>query len=156
MIDLKDKSNKFIIMGVVILIGVITIYYAAVDPNFNFRPFNSEAWKAGDAHTRGEMVDDLLKSGILKLKSREEVFSLLGEGEPLGDAITYPIELGVRVAYKAAQFRLTLKFDRKGRLNSYDIVAPEDSVPTAAPDAGPGAAPAPTGEGSRESLHSFF
>ena len=130
MIDFKDKSNKFIIMGVVILIGVITIYYAAVDPSFNFKPFNSDVWKAGNAHTRGEMVDDLLKSGVLKMKSKEEVFSLLGEGEPVGDAITYPIELGVRVAYKAAQFRLTLKFDRKGRLNSYDIVAPEEVGPS--------------------------
>ena len=125
MINLKDKSNKFIIMGVAILIGVITIYFAAVDPSFNFKPFNSEVWKEGDAHTRGEMIDDLLKSGVLKLKSKEEVFALLGEGEVIGDAITYPIELGVRVAYQAAMFRLTLKFDRKDRLNSYDIVAPE-------------------------------
>lgn len=129
MIDLKDKNNKFIIMAVVILVGIITIYFAAVDPSFNFKPFNSEVWKSGDAHTRGEMVDDLLKSGVLKLKSKEEVFSLLGEGEPIGDALTYPIELGVRVAYQAAQFRLTLKFDRKGRLNSYDIVAPEEVGP---------------------------
>ena len=134
MINLKDKGNKFIIMGVVILIGVITIYYAAVDPNFNFKPFNSEAWKRGDAHTRGEMVDDLLKSGVLKLKSKEEVFSLLGEGEPVGDALTYPIELGVRVAYQPAQFRLSLKFDRKGRLNSYDIVAPEEVGPKPGPN----------------------
>lgn len=147
MIDLKDKSNKFIIMGVVILIGVITIYYAAVDPNFNFKPFNSGGWKTGDAHTRGEMIDDLLKSGVLKMKSKEEVFALLGEGEPIGDAITYPIELGVRVAYKPAQFRLTLKFDRKGRLNSYDIVAPDDSMPLAGPAAGTGAEAAPVGEG---------
>ena len=139
MINLKDKGNKFIIMGVAILIGVITIYYAAVDPSFNFKPFNSEAWKVGDAHTRGEMVDDLLKSGVLKLKSKEEVFALLGEGEPVGDAITYPIELGVRVAYKAAQFRLTLKFDRKGRLNSYDIVAPEEVGPKPGSSTGEGA-----------------
>ena len=129
MIDLKDKNNKFIIMAVVIIIGIITIYFAAVDPSFSFKPFNSEVWKSGDAHTRGEMVDDLLKSGVLKLKSKEEVFSLLGEGEVMGDAITYPIELGVRVAYQAALFRLTLKFDRKGRLNSYDIVAPEKIGP---------------------------
>ncbi len=139
MINLKDKGNKFIIMGAVILIGVITIYYAAVDPSFNFKPFNSGGWKTGDAHTRGEMVDDLLKSGVLKMKSKEEVFALLGEGEPMGDAITYPIELGVRVAYKAAQFRLTLKFDRKGRLNSYDIVAPEEVGPKPGPNTGEGA-----------------
>ncbi len=138
MIDLKDKNNKFIIMAVVIIIGIITIYFAAVDPNFNFKPFNSEVWKSGDAHTRGEMVDDLLKSGVLKLKSKEEIFSLLGEGEAIGDAITYPIELGVRVAYQPAQFRLTLKFDRKGRLNSYDIVAPEKIGPDPGASTEPG------------------
>ena len=124
MINFKNQQTHFIAMGVVILIGIAVIYFSAVDPSFRSKPFDSGAWKAGDARTRGEMIDDLTRGSYLQDKSKEEVAALLGKGEERGNAFIYTIDMGVRMAYKPQPFDFALYFDRRDRWTGYEVLEP--------------------------------
>lgn len=122
MINIQEKGTRLTLIAVAIVIGVIAIYFSAVDPTFQFRPFDEAAWKKGDARARGEMVNDLLNSPRLVNKSMDEVKNLLGEGELRDGILYYPIELGVRVGFKPSIFELAIMFDRMGKAMDYEIV----------------------------------
>jgi len=122
MINLQDKGTRLTVIAFVIVIGVIVIYFSAVDPTFKFKPFNEEAWKNGDARARGEMVNDLLNSPTLVNKSIEDVKKLLGEGKMRKGILYYPIELGVKVGFEPSIFELAIMFDRHGKAMDYEIV----------------------------------
>lgn len=84
-------KNNFLRIAVVILSFCLFPACASINRGlkesrpFQDRPFNAEAWRAGDAQTRGEMSQDLRwqrdeRSGSsLSRKSRAQIAQLLGE-----------------------------------------------------------------------------
>lgn len=122
MINLQDKGTRLTTIAIVIVVGVIAIYFSAVDPTFKLKPFDETAWKNGDARARGEMVNDLLDSPVLVNKSIEEVQKILGKGDIRDGVLYYPIELGVKIGFEAALFELAIMFDRHGNAMDYEVV----------------------------------
>lgn len=73
--------------------------------------FSAEAWRKGDARTRGLMVRDLLRSGLLRGKTVAEIEELLGPGDVsgfdfLGDVPGYRVDIGYRWLFRPVQFTL--------------------------------------------------
>ena len=59
------------------------------------KTFDSAKWKAGSIRTKGMMVDDLLKRGILLGKSRKDVETLLGKPDGAFDSSDiYKVDIG--------------------------------------------------------------
>lgn len=124
-----DKK-KFSILIVVMIAGVATIYFSAVDPFFRARSFDATSWKDGDVRTRGEMIQDLIEGPYLKGKSDEEVVALLGEGREEDGVILYTIDMGVRIGFNPSLFEFALFFNKAGRIIDYEIVEPGKPLKT--------------------------
>lgn len=63
------------------------------------RSFDAAVWKSGDRRTRGAMVTDLERSGILIGRTKAQVVQLLGMPDAidtLGHDLEYPVDLGLR------------------------------------------------------------
>jgi hypothetical protein len=95
----------------VITIAGVCYCTPLLDILFLDEPFSSEKWLTGDARTRGRMVRDLLKSGLLRGKTVAEIEEILGPGDVShGDFIGltpgYRVDIGYRWLIRPVLFTL--------------------------------------------------
>lgn len=119
--DVKKKKQLLIVLAIMIA-GIVTLYFAALDPSFRFRPFDSVEWRNGNARSRGEMIEDLIDNRRLDGKSKEEITALLGEGTEKDNTVNYTVDLGVRFGFKPSLFEFAVYFDDNGRVKGYNII----------------------------------
>ena len=100
-----------VILTPIIYLGLIAIFIIVIsyEPS---RSFNKERWFA-DKFNRYEMRDDLVKSGRLKNKSKQEIVEILGLPSTVIDSLNiWDYELGMSGAGFGWQFNnLKLTFD---------------------------------------------
>ena len=76
--------------------------------------FNRQAWLQGNERERGQMVDDLLRSGLLSDKTAEEVETLLGAPGFRGEhSLSYNVDIGQRFMLKPWMYHMRVEIDPK-------------------------------------------
>lgn len=113
-----------------ITIGVVTVsisgfvgYSSLRDYTFHQRPFDSGAWKQGNARVRGEMLESLRDQSLLGGKTRSEVLDTLGKPDMDREGqIRYIVDNGRRIMWKPFLSSLIVEFDGNSRVYRVDTV----------------------------------
>ena len=113
-----------IVLGTLLLCGLVLAGYTCLhDQSFRQREFDSAAWKAGTARTRGEMVASLEAQSLLQQKSREEVTALLGKPDEEHEGLLrYRVDVGRRIAWEPFLLTLVVKLDEHARVYRVETV----------------------------------
>ncbi len=77
-------------------------------------PFDSGAWKSGDKSARGKMAHDLVDTGMLIGKTRDEVKSLLGEPDQEGRGFLAYFVASAAKGSPGPAYIVHIEFGRRG------------------------------------------
>jgi len=99
-----------IILAPILYVGLVVAFFSYLfyEPQYDF---DREKWFA-DKHSRFEMRDDILESGILKGKSKNEIIDLIGKPDFNDSTDIWTYDLGTSGAGFGWQFNsLELTFE---------------------------------------------
>ncbi|MBD11071.1 MAG: hypothetical protein CMC68_10110 [Flavobacteriaceae bacterium] len=107
--NLTSIAGTIIIAPILYLILIFAFFsYLFYEPQYDF---DKEIWFA-DKHSRHEMRDDIVESGILKGKSQSEIVEIIGKPESNDSTDLWKYDLGMSGAGFGWQFNyLELTFE---------------------------------------------
>ena len=107
--NLTSIAGTIIIAPILYLILIFAFFsYLFYEPQYDF---DKEKWFA-DKHSRHEMRDDIVESGILKGKSQSEIVEIIGKPESNDSTDLWQYNLGMSSAGFGWQFNyLELTFE---------------------------------------------
>ncbi len=124
----KKTSSWTSIVGTIIIAPILYFKlvftvsgYLFYEPQYDF---NREKWFA-DKHSRFEMRDDIVISGILNGKSKSEVIELIGKPEPNNSTELWKYNLGMcrfRFEWQLNYLELTFKKGEVYRVETIEII----------------------------------
>ena len=120
--NLTSIAGTIIITPILYLIFIFAFFsYLFYEPQYDF---DKEKWFA-DRHSRHEMRDDIVESGILKGKSQSEIVEIIGKPESNDSSDLWKYDLGTSGAGFGWQFNyleLTFKDGKVTKVKKIEIV----------------------------------
>ena len=117
--NLTSIAGTIIIAPILYLILIFALFsYLFYEPQYDF---DKEKW-FGDKHSRYEMRDDIVESGILKGKSQSEIIEIIGKPESNVSTDLWKYDLGMSGAGFGWQFNyLELTFEN-GKVSNVEKI----------------------------------
>ena len=120
--NLTSIAGTIIIAPILYLILIFAFFsYLFYEPQYDF---DKEQWFA-DKHSRYEMRDDIVESGILKGKSQSEIVEIIGKPESNDSIDLWQYDLGMSGAGFGWQFnylKLTFENGKVTNVEKIEIV----------------------------------
>ncbi len=120
--NLTSIAGTIIIAPILYLILIFAFFsYLFYEPQYDF---DKEKWFA-DKHSRYEMRDDIVESGILKGKSQSEIIEIIGKPESNDSTDLWQYDLGMSGAGFGWQFnylKLTFENGKVTNVEKIEIV----------------------------------
>ncbi len=105
-------TSAVAVTAAVALVVALSMDARYVVESFSPAQFDAEAWRAADERSRGSMVRDLIKRGLLIGRSRQDAVALLGPPDHERERkLLYTVDIGQRFASTPWPYMLHVNID---------------------------------------------
>jgi hypothetical protein len=136
----KHRVGIVAILALIVVVVGLLSCTPLLDILFFDQPFAAEAWRKGDSRTRGLMVRDLLRSGLLRGKTVAEIEIMLGPGDEsgidfIGTTPGYRVDIGYRWLFQPVLYTLWVRrplskfHDETTNVSLEAMIAPRECHP---------------------------